>query len=113
MLQFLYKPPLELCKCFGVELKRAYREYYLFEVMISDVIGDIIGKVRRQFFPSFHAYLLGIRDVYEDDLSGFLSYAIKKIVCISWWEWSTFDPRLTKIELLAEDESVMYAYKMG
>jgi hypothetical protein len=111
MLQFLHKPPLELYECFGDGLKRAYGEYYLFEVVITEVIGGIIGeKLRSQFEPSLHLYLLAIRHDYVNNLWGFLGYLRMRIgMAIDWCERES----LVKIGSLEEDASVIYAYEMG
>jgi hypothetical protein len=114
MLQFLHKPPLELYECFGSELKRAYKEHYLFEVTITDVISGIIEVDARDQFdpdPLLHLYLLGVRNGYVNDVRGFLKYTRSKLVMID--VYCVDSKMLDKIEGLAEDKSVNYAYEMG
>lgn len=111
MLQFLHKPPLELYECFGAELRRAYKEYYLFEATITDAIYNMLNvKEKDRVKAWFHSLMLTYRHDYVNDLSGYLSY-VKTMMVISsdYRERKSFD----KIEGMKTDESVIYAYNMG
>jgi hypothetical protein len=114
MLRFLAKPNIGICESLPWLTQRWFGvEAPLFNAIVVDPICQVLRHSPEwmgQFDPTFHCYLLSIRDSYSTCIDGFLKYLETRIRI----DQDSIRCRMVDVyslnTTLKNDSEVLYAY---